>query len=65
MSDYNTMELKIHGMDCAEEVSLIKRELVPLLGGDERLGFDLLNARLTVDLDGVDVTAWIVSKKYR
>ncbi|MEP1645417.1 heavy metal translocating P-type ATPase [Rhodopirellula bahusiensis] len=57
MSDENNMQLKIHGMDCAEEVSLIKRELVPLLGGDERLGFDLLNARLTVDLDGVDVTA--------
>ncbi|MCO8123340.1 heavy metal translocating P-type ATPase [Stieleria sp. TO1_6] len=57
MSDENNMELKVHGMDCAEEVSLIKRELVPLLGGDERLGFDLLNARLTVDLNGVDVTA--------
>ncbi|WP_182868803.1 heavy metal translocating P-type ATPase [Rhodopirellula sp. JC639] len=47
----------MHGMDCAEEVSLIKRELVPLLGGDERLGFDLLSGRLTVDLDGVDVTS--------
>ncbi len=57
MSDENKMELKILGMDCAEEVALIKRELVPLLGGDERLGFDLLNGRLTVDLDGVDVTA--------
>ena len=57
MSDANNMELKILGMDCAEEVALIKRELVPLLGGDERLGFDLLNGRLTVDLDGVDVTA--------
>ncbi|WP_157609825.1 heavy metal translocating P-type ATPase [Roseimaritima ulvae] len=57
MSDGNNMELKIFGMDCAEEVALIKRELKPLLGGDERLGFDLLNARLTIDLDGVDVTA--------
>ncbi|EMI23078.1 heavy metal translocating P-type ATPase [Rhodopirellula europaea SH398] len=57
MSDENNMELKILGMDCAEEVALIKRELVPLLGGDERLGFDLLNGRLTVDLDGVDVTS--------
>lgn len=57
MSDENNMELKILGMDCAEEVALIKRELVPLLGGDERLGFDLLSGRLTVDLDGVDVTS--------
>ncbi len=44
-------------MDCVEEVSLIKRELVPLLGSDERLGFDLLGGRLTVDLDGVEVSA--------
>ena len=51
------LQLKIYGLDCAEEVSLIKRELVPLLGGDERLGFDLLNSRLTVDLEGVDVTS--------
>ena len=57
MSEKSNVELKIHGMDCAEEVSLIKRELVPVLGGDERLGFDLLNGRLSVDLDGIDVTA--------
>ncbi|WP_158442743.1 heavy metal translocating P-type ATPase [Rhodopirellula baltica] len=57
MSDTNNMQLRIHGMDCAEEVSLIKRELVPLLGGDERLSFDLLSGRLTVDLDGVGVTS--------
>src|SRR5690554_5520672 len=57
MTNEDSVELKIHGMDCAEEVSLLKRELLPLLGGDERLGFDLLNARLTVDLDGIDVVA--------
>ncbi len=51
-----TMQLRIHGMDCAEEVAILKRELVPLLGGDDRLGFDLLNGKLTVDLDGIDVT---------
>jgi Zn2+/Cd2+-exporting ATPase len=50
------VQLKIHGMDCADEVSLLKSELVPLLGGDERLGFDLLNGRLTVDLENIDVT---------
>src|SRR6056297_359735 len=50
-----TIQLRIHGMDCAEEVSLVKRELVPLLGGDERLSFDLLNGRLTVDLAGTDL----------
>ena len=55
MNRDDTMQLRIHGMDCAEEVSLVKRELVPLLGGDERLSFDLLNGRLTVDLAGTDL----------
>ncbi|MEQ8212215.1 MAG: heavy metal translocating P-type ATPase [Lacipirellulaceae bacterium] len=49
------IQLRIHGMDCAEEVGILKRELVPLLGRDERLAFDLLNGKLTVDLQGVDV----------
>ncbi len=53
----NQIQLKIYGMDCVEEVSLLKRELVPLLGSDERLGFDLLNGKLSVDLSQLDVTS--------
>ncbi|QDS97066.1 heavy metal translocating P-type ATPase [Adhaeretor mobilis] len=49
-------QLRIRGMDCAEEVSLLKRELVPLLGDVDRLGFDLLNGKLTVDTSSLDVT---------
>lgn len=49
------MELRIHGMDCAEEVSLLKRELVPLLG-EEPLGFDVLNGKLTIDMTGAQVS---------
>ena len=41
-------EFKIYGMDCAEEVSILKRELVPLLGGEDRLGFDILNGKMTI-----------------
>jgi Cd2+/Zn2+-exporting ATPase len=41
------LQYRIEGMDCAEEVALLKRELVPLVG-EEALGFDLLNAKLTV-----------------
>jgi Cd2+/Zn2+-exporting ATPase len=48
-------ELRIHGMDCVEEVSLLKRELVPLLG-EERLGFDVLNGKLTVNLGSANAT---------
>ena len=41
------VEFRIQGMDCAKEVALLKRELVPLVGEDS-LEFDLLNAKLTV-----------------
>ena len=53
-SDHSTkssdakLQYRIEGMDCAEEVALLKRELVPLVG-EESLGFDLLNSKLTVD----------------
>lgn len=43
---------KIQGMDCAEEVATLKRELAPMVGGEERLAFDILNAKLTVDSSG-------------
>ena len=43
-----TMQLRIHGMDCAEEVTLLKRELLPVVGSEEHLGFDVLNAKLVV-----------------
>src|SRR5579885_119993 len=38
---------KIHGMDCAEEVTVLKREVGPLVGED-RLSFDILNGRMAV-----------------
>lgn len=42
------LEFKISGMDCAEEVSLLRREIGPLVGGQEHLSFDLLKAKMTV-----------------
>ena len=51
-----SLTLRIHGMDCAEEVSLLKGELLPLVGEEERLGFDVLNGKLIVDLTNVDVS---------
>lgn len=40
--------LKIHGMDCAEEVAILKREVGPQVGGEEFLSFDILNGVMTV-----------------
>lgn len=39
---------KIHGMDCAEEVAVLKRELGPLVGGEVHLAFDLVQAKMIV-----------------
>jgi Cd2+/Zn2+-exporting ATPase len=39
---------RIRGMDCAEEIAILKREIGPLVGGEGNLSFDLLKARMTV-----------------
>ncbi len=40
---------RIHGMDCADEIAALKREVGPLVGED-RLAFDLLNGRMSIDM---------------
>lgn len=42
------MKFKIRGMDCAEEVAVLKREVGPLVGGEANLSFDILNGVMTV-----------------
>jgi Cd2+/Zn2+-exporting ATPase len=42
------LQFKIHGMDCAEEAAALKREVGPIVGGEDRLGFDILNGKMTV-----------------
>ncbi len=39
------------GMDCAEEIATLRREVGPVVGGEARLGFDLLRGRMTVAAD--------------
>ena len=40
---------KVTGMDCAEEIAILKREIGPLVGGEDRLSFDLLNGKMIVE----------------
>ena len=47
---------KIHGMDCAEEVAALKREVGPTVGGEDRLGFDILNGKMTIQPSAHEVT---------
>jgi Cd2+/Zn2+-exporting ATPase len=39
---------KISGMDCADEVALLKSAVGPLVGGEQQLAFDLLRGRMVV-----------------
>jgi Cd2+/Zn2+-exporting ATPase len=39
---------RIDGMDCAEEIAVLKREIGPLVGGANNLGFDVLQQKMVV-----------------
>jgi Cd2+/Zn2+-exporting ATPase len=51
-----TRQFKIRGMDCAEEVAILKRELGPLVGGEDRLSFDILKAKMTVSVPPAEIS---------
>lgn len=40
--------MRIHGMDCGEEVAALKREVGPVIGGEDKLAFDLVNGRMSI-----------------
>lgn len=44
----DAMRFRIVGLDCAEEVAILKREIGPLVGGTDRLSFDIMNGHMTV-----------------
>lgn len=48
---------RVQGLDCAEEVSILKREVGPLVGGESALAFDVLNGRMMVLEAAGEVTA--------
>jgi Cd2+/Zn2+-exporting ATPase len=39
---------RVQGLDCAEEVAVLRREVGPLVGGESNLAFDVLNGRMTI-----------------
>lgn len=46
------LEFRVHGMDCADEVAILRREVGPAVGGAERLSFDILRGKMIVARDG-------------
>lgn len=47
--------LKIEGLDCAEEVAVLRRAVGPLVGGEQFLQFDIFRAKMTVVANGTVV----------
>jgi Cd2+/Zn2+-exporting ATPase len=39
---------RVQGLDCADEVRALQAALGSLVGGEDRLAFDILNARMTI-----------------
>ena len=42
------LQFRIIGMDCADEVAILKREVGPVAGGEGQLAFDVLSGKMTV-----------------
>jgi Zn2+/Cd2+-exporting ATPase len=51
------MVFLIKGMDCPDEVAILKSVLGPLIGGEASLEFDVLNARMTLRFAPETVTS--------
>jgi Cd2+/Zn2+-exporting ATPase len=43
------LKFQVTGMDCAEETGILRRELGTLVGGEERLSFDILKGTMKVE----------------
>ncbi len=56
------MTFKIDGLDCAEEVATLKSAIGPLVGGSDKLAFDVLNGRMTLLSDAEPLTEKAIIK---
>lgn len=50
------LEFRIHGMDCADEVAILRREIEPIVKEPGRLSFDILRGKMNVDQGDPAVT---------
>jgi Cd2+/Zn2+-exporting ATPase len=55
MDTPSKVTLSVPEMDCMEEANLLRRAVAPLVSGEDRLNFDFIGRRMTVDLSGLDV----------
>jgi Cd2+/Zn2+-exporting ATPase len=57
-----SLSFKIQGMDCAEEVEVLKRELRDLIRAESDLSFDVLTGRMTISADGKVSAPQVISR---
>lgn len=57
MTRNHILQFRIAGMDCMDEVAILRRAVVPVVGSDDRLSFDVLSRRMTVDISGTTVAS--------
>lgn len=60
MASEKARAFRVAGMDCAEEIATLRREVGPVVGGEAKLGFDLLRGRMTVAADEKSVPDWAI-----
>lgn len=48
IGDAAERSFNVSGLDCADEVAILRRTVGPLVGGPDQLAFDVLNGRMTV-----------------
>lgn len=51
----SSVSFRIHGLDCAEEVNILKREIGPLVGGEDNLVFDIMSGKMTLTAVANDI----------
>lgn len=56
------LEFKIYGMDCAEEVAVLKNEVGSLVGHSDNLAFNLLKGKMTVSLPSGTISSDVIVK---
>jgi len=47
-ADSGPLEFRIHGMDCADEVAILRKGLAPLIKVPDQLSFDILRGKMIV-----------------
>jgi Cd2+/Zn2+-exporting ATPase len=55
MARNEVLHFRIAGMDCMDEVAVLRRAVGPVVGSDSRLSFDVLAGRMTVDMGDAPV----------